>query len=290
VHARLTAGGGGYRLVAKDLATELLLTRDELGQPGPLPLHRAALRRTDPPPGPCTLTTRSEVPAGSGLGASGALGVALVRVLDARLGVTRSAAAIAEAAFALEAGDAAIAGGRQDQYAAALGGFQLLRFHAGHVEVEPLQLDPGFLSELARATVLCHTGGSRVSSDTIRRVMGAYATGDPGVGAALRAMTGLAREAAAALRAADLPALGRLLSANWREQQRLDAGMRTPAMARIEAAVERTAVLGGKAAGAGAGGCMFFLATDPEATASAARDAGAEILPVQWADQLESVA
>jgi len=286
VHARIRPRPeSGYELVSEDMGATLTLTREELGRPGPLALQRAALRRLDP--GSCLLHTRSEVPAGSGLGTSGALGVSLVRALDAARGASRAPAATAEAAFALEAGDAELPGGRQDQYAAALGGVQLLRFHGGRVRVEPLELDPGFFAELARMTVLCYTGTSRVSSDTIRRVMGAYAGGDLGVTGALRALAGLAGEMAAALRASDLAETGRVLSANWRAQQRLDPGMRTETMARLEAAVAGTGVLGGKAAGAGAGGSMFFLSSSPGATADAARAAGAVVLPVQWARMLE---
>jgi mevalonate kinase len=58
--------------------------------------------------------------------------------------------------------------------------------------------------------------------------------------------------------------------------------MRTESMARLEAAVAAAGVLGGKAAGAGAGGSMFFLARDPAAVAEAARTAGAQVLPVAW--------
>jgi mevalonate kinase len=60
--------------------------------------------------------------------------------------------------------------------------------------------------------------------------------------------------------------------------------MRTDDMARLESVMRDAGVLGGKAAGSGAGGCMFFLApgtvTEP---VEAARAAGATVLPVRWA-------
>jgi mevalonate kinase len=59
--------------------------------------------------------------------------------------------------------------------------------------------------------------------------------------------------------------------------------MRTAEMASLERAVSLAGIFGGKAAGAGAGGCMFFLArTDPGRVMEAARDAGARILPMAW--------
>jgi galactokinase/mevalonate kinase-like predicted kinase len=88
-----------------------------------------------------------------------------------------------------------------------------------------------------------------------------------------------------ALRAGDLAALGALLEENWRHQQALDAGMCTAEMARLERAVRDAGGLGGKAAGAGAGGCMFFITPDRARAEAAARNAGAEVLPVAWSPE-----
>jgi galactokinase/mevalonate kinase-like predicted kinase len=100
----------------------------------------------------------------------------------------------------------------------------------------------------------------------------------------LHALKDLAEEMAEALRAADLGKVGSLLAENWKRQQALDAGMRTGEMARLEDAMRGARVLGGKAAGAGAGGCMFFLAPERVSEAhEAARAAGATVLPVRWA-------
>jgi len=76
------------------------------------------------------------------------------------------------------------------------------------------------------------------------------------------------------------------LSENWKHQQALDPGMRTAEMAELEAAATKAGALGGKAAGAGAGGCMFFVmrgdARDA-ANAVASAGAGASVLPLSWA-------
>jgi galactokinase/mevalonate kinase-like predicted kinase len=97
-------------------------------------------------------------------------------------------------------------------------------------------------------------------------------------------MKDVAYAMAEALRAADLARVGELLSENWRRQQELDRDMRTGEMGQLERAMRDVGILGGKAAGSGAGGCMFFLASGPgPAAADAARSAGASILPVRWA-------
>jgi galactokinase/mevalonate kinase-like predicted kinase len=97
-------------------------------------------------------------------------------------------------------------------------------------------------------------------------------------------MRDVAERIVEALRAGDLARIGALLDLNWRHQQTLDPGMCTPLMARIGEAMRDVGALGGKAAGSGAGGSMFFLGPDDIAVAvGAARALGGIVLPVQWA-------
>lgn len=282
VTAEFEPGGTGLLLRAEDLGlAERVASPAELGGGERLPLHRAALRMF--PAGPGTLRTRSEVPPGSGLGSSGALDVALVAALAAARGDDYSTDEIAALGYELEATEAGLPGGRQDQYSAALGGFNRLSFKGEVVGIEALALEPGFQAELERRTVICYTGRSRVSGETIARVMAAYERGEPGVTGALRQLADLASEMSEALLAADLVRVGRLLSANWVAQQRLDPQMATPEMAALERAVRAAGILGGKAAGAGAGGCMFFLAGDDGGhLAGAAEAVGARVLAAGW--------
>ncbi len=287
-HAELTLGGSDVRLVSEDLGEEVLLPLAAPLPPasGGVALLLAGARRLGIRDGGWTLRTRSDTPPGSGLGSSGAVGVAVAAVLSRARGETLEPEEIARRAWTLEAVEAGMPGGKQDQWAAALGGFLRLEFSDPDVRAERLALDPAFLEVLARRTVLCYTGRSRVSGETIARVMGAYREGDRQVSTALRALAAAAREMAEALRSADLARVGALLSENWRQQCALDPGMRTAEMTRLEAAVASAGVLGGKAAGAGAGGAMFFLARDDPATvAAAARAAGADVFPVTWSQE-----
>ncbi|OLC06914.1 MAG: hypothetical protein AUH42_04560 [Gemmatimonadetes bacterium 13_1_40CM_70_11] len=284
VTAELELGGPLIRLVSEDLGQQVeCVNSGGLVLDGRLNIHKAALRMF-PILGTFTLTTRSEAPPGAGLGSSGALDVALVSLLTKARQEQLDARDIAEYAWRLEVVEAGIPGGRQDQLAAALGGFHRLTFRDPDVGIEPLTLDSAFAAALERCLVVCYTGRSRVSGDTIARVMGAYERGDPRVTGALRAIKDLAERMAEALRAADLATVGAVLAENWRHQQALDAGMRTDEMARLEGEMAAAQVLGGKAAGAGAGGVMFFLAADePERAARRATAAGATVLPVAFA-------
>ncbi|HYL22618.1 MAG TPA: hypothetical protein VEU74_12705 [Gemmatimonadales bacterium] len=279
-------GGARIRLVALDLGQELeCASAGGLVLDGRLDLLKAALRMF-PVQAACTLTTQSAVPPGSGLGSSGALDVALVAALTRARGERPSEREIAEQAWYLETVEAKIPGGKQDQFAAALGGVQRLTFRDPDVGVEPITLDPAFAAALERQTLLCYTGSSRVSGATIARVMAAYERGDARVTGALRALKDVAAAMAEAMRAADLARVATLLSDNWKHQQALDPDMCTPEMARLERAVRAAGAVGGKAAGSGAGGSMFFIMKDDSAQASAAaRAAGAEVLPVRWASE-----
>jgi len=279
-HATVETGGQGLVLVSEDLLEEVRLgSPTELDPKGQLRLVQSALLRF--PVSPCMVTTRSEAPAGSGLGSSGALGVALVSALLKARSESMEREELAHEAWEVEAVEAGVAGGKQDQYAAALGGCRLLRFNDPEVETASLELDDGLIDHLQRHLVLCYTGTSRVSGDTIRRVMDAYERGDAGVVNALRGLKEIASRMVEALRTGKSEEIGALLSANWEHQRALDPQMQTPAMSRLEHAMQQAGVHGGKAAGAGAGGCMFFLAgRDPVAAANSARGAGAQVLPV----------
>ena len=281
-HAEVRPGGSGLRLVAEDLGASLEFPDEAaLARPSQLALLQAGLRLL--PIGACALTTRSDAPPGSGLGSSGALDVALVAALSAARGETRDAREVAQLACRLERVEAGIPGGSQDQFTAAFGGVLRMEFRDPDVIVEPLALDPALLDELERRLLLVYTGASHFSGATIGRVMAAYGRGDRAVTEALHGLRDVAERIVEALRSGDLARIGALLDLNWRHQQTLDPGMCTPLMARIGHAMREAGALGGKAAGSGAGGSMFFLGPDdPAEAAETARALGGTLLPVRW--------
>jgi D-glycero-alpha-D-manno-heptose-7-phosphate kinase len=282
----LKLGGTLLRFVAEELGETLECANSGgLAPGGKLPLLTAALRMF-PVLGGFTLTTRCEAPSGSGLGSSGALGVALVAALTKARQESLDGREFAEQAWQVETIEAQLPGGKQDQFGAALGGFHRFTFRDPDVGVEPLTLDPAFGSTLERQILICYTNKSRVSGQTISRVMGAYERGDSTVTGALRGLRDVGHAMAEALRAADLARVGALLSENWKHQQALDPGMRTSEMERLERAAADAGTLGGKAAGAGAGGSMFFIMKGPaKGAAPALEAAGATVLPLSWSHE-----
>lgn len=272
-----------WQLVARELGADVTLADAATdASDHRVALHASTLRSLRPRQ-PMSLTTGSDVPPGSGLGSSGALGVALVHAVTSLLGEPLGPDAVAARAFEIETVGAGVPGGKQDQYSAAHGGFNLMQFRDPDVQVQRRTLEPAFLDALEASTVLCYTGASRLSGNTIARVMRAYEQGTPRVVGALRELRDLAFAMDEALQAGDLQRTATLMDRNWSAQQQLDPAMCTPEMARLEAAMRDAGALGGKAAGSGAGGCMFFIAPDSTRAVQAATVHGAVVLPVHWA-------
>jgi len=263
---------GDYRLESGDYDT-YVEARDirQMEYDGNLDLLKAAVRRMDLQLGG-HIITRSDAPPGSGTGSSASMGVALVGLLaeatvgaDPRSTPGRTAGAplqraeIAALANKLEIEELQIQGGKQDQYAAALGGISFMEFMDPAVSVERLSVSRDFLYELEKHLLLIYTGKSRLSGDIISRVMGAYQRDDEQVRSALMNIRQSALDMKEAFLAEDLGRVGEVLDFNWENQKRLYPEMTTPKIEALFAVARPEGVLGGKACGAGGGGCILLL-------------------------------
>lgn len=219
---------------------------------GKLDLAKAALKRLGIEKG-VTLTTWSQAPPGSGLGTSAAMGVSIIAALVKLAGERLDLREIAELAVSLEVDELGLLSGKQDHYAAALGGFGLYTFEGDKVSHWRLTPSPSFLAELEKSCVLVYTGKSRLSSQVHEHVTTDLNT------AAFEQLTRLASEAAAAIEESYLLALGHFVAENWRYQKELHPSITNEQIDSLfEAVKEHT--YGGKACGAGGGGCVLFIA------------------------------
>ena len=208
----LPAEAGTFVLESADYGTFIEASSiREMEYDGNLDLLKAAVRRLKSVPG-LRIVTRSEAPPGSGTGSSASMGVTLVGLLNHLQGGEMSRPEIAALANRLEIEELKVAGGKQDQYAAACGGISFMEFHDGEVAVETLSLSSSFLLDLEKHLTLVYTGQSRLSGNIIQQVMGPYADGDKGIGAALRNI----RECTLLMKQAfideDLQRIGQLMS------------------------------------------------------------------------------
>ena len=278
-------GGKRIKLVAEDLGHRVVYeTSSQLRYDGELDLHKAALNML-PVTGGIELLSRSDVPSGSGLGASGALDVALVAALAYCRNEPYDDHSIAELGFTLETTELGLLGGRQDQLTAALGGFQHYRFGADRVEARRLTVGTEAAEDLGRHAVIVFTGHSHFSSATHEHVWEGFRSGDTFVSHALGEIAELAERGSEALEGGDWEALAKTIDANWKAQQRLHPTIATDKTIGIEAAVRHAGAWGVKATGAGAGGCLLVLGP-PSVRGSmeqAAENAGGKILDFEFA-------
>lgn len=229
-----------------------------------LALHRGVYERmirdfNDRRPLALTVTTAADAPLGSGLGSSSALVVALIQAFAAFLGRTLPPGETARLACAIERGDLGLVGGQQDQYAAAYGGLNMIRFPPrGEAVVDRLRVPPVVLRELEASLVICFSGQARESGRIIAEQAGNVAADE----AALAAMHRL-KEGVLAMRDAlldgDLTAFAAGLDASWQAKKATASGIVTPATEALEALARAAGASAVKISGAGGGGFMMCI-------------------------------
>lgn len=214
----------------------------------------------------------SEVPPGTGLGSSSTVTVATVKAVGAACGRRLSRQEVAEMAARIEIEKLGMPIGYQDQFAAAFGGLNCIRFDVdGPTVVEPIRTPPGTLERLERNLLLFFTGQSRDSSNILARQRSATEQDDPRVLEALHAVSAMVAPMRACLEAGDLDRFGALLHEGWEHKKRFAAGVSNPQVDRLYELARSRGTLGGKLTGAGGGGFMMLYCADgtPEAVTTA---------------------
>jgi D-glycero-alpha-D-manno-heptose-7-phosphate kinase len=207
------------------------------------------------------ITSVADIPArGTGLGSSSAFTVGLLNALHAYQGRHAAAARLAEESCHIEIERCGEPIGKQDQYAAAFGGFNFIRFHADdRVEVTKLVCPADVTNELQRRLLFFYTGVTRSASALLGEQSAAVAR--PGAAAsATGELTCLASQAFEALCNGDLDPLGPMLDTGWRLKKGLAAGVSNDLVDQAYAAAIGAGAEGGKLLGAGGGGFLMFLA------------------------------
>lgn len=121
---------------------------------------------------PVKITTYCETPSGSGLGSSSAVVVSLIAALSEYLGVPMGEYDIAKSAFEIERNICKLPGGKQDQFAAAFGGFNYIEFFKeDQTIVNPLRLNYKVQNMLEMNTVLYYVGKPRKDARVIETNM-----------------------------------------------------------------------------------------------------------------------
>jgi len=243
----------------------------ELGQDpvydGVMDLPKAAIARIGLRRG-ADVDIRSDAPPGSGLGGSSALVTAVVAAVAALDDRPMDADELARTSYAVEREDLRIAGGWQDQYAAAFGGLNLIEFASDGVRITPVRVEPEVLDALHARLMLCDTGRVRTNVGLIDAQVRLHAEGREETIQGMKQLQALAYEMRDALQDGDVDAVGTLLEQAYEAKKRMNPHIAegTPIEGLFEAG-RRAGASGGKICGAGGGGYLLF-ACDPERQAA----------------------
>jgi D-glycero-alpha-D-manno-heptose-7-phosphate kinase len=231
------------------------------------------------------LYLETDAPPGSGLGASSALVVSMIGAFQTWRRLSLSRYDIAHLAYLLERKDVGIAGGMQDQYAAAFGGFNLIEFRGERdVIVNPLRVDAPIVHELEYSSLLVFTGATRLSSRIIDTQVRSYEAGNPTVVDAFAHMKALASDAKAALLRGRVLELGEILDEQWQYKKSTSSAISNPHIDRLYNEAQAAGAIGGKMNGAGGGGFMYLICPFDRKPDVVARltELGAEVSPVAF--------
>jgi D-glycero-alpha-D-manno-heptose-7-phosphate kinase len=205
--------------------------------------------------------------SGSGLGTSSALIVAMLTALGGWYGRPLPGPELARLAYVVERERLGQLGGAQDQYAAAIGGINLIEFGAdGSGTARPLDLPPGTVRRLERSLLLCDTGVRRDSAAVLRGQVARVEVRDAPSVEALHRMKALAVEMRDLLLAGHVAAFGELMGEAWRHKRTLltgPDGTVPPTVrdaVRLIDAARGAGAVSGRLLGAGGGGFLSLFA------------------------------
>ena len=238
--------------------TELVDHVDEIQHP----LLREVLRMQAIDPG-IEIVSVADIPGGTGLGSSSSFSVALINALYAHRRIFVPKETLANEACMVEIERLNEPIGKQDQYAAAYGGINLIEFERhGGVTVQPLLLPLAVLSELEGNLMLFYTGTQRDARVILSGQVAAMETDDQTV-SRMQQMVELAYEMRNLLRAGKLDAFGHALHRGWEMKRSLSTQISTTAIDGLYAKARAAGALGGKLVGAGGGGFLLLYCPKP---------------------------
>ena len=249
-------------------AEDLPLTLDFPLREG-LWLHRAVYkhfmtRYNDGQPLALTITTSNDVPAGSGLGASSALVVALIEAFAVMFDVPLGPYDIAQLAFDIERVQLGLLGGKQDQYAAAFGGINFIEFLKGDagVIVNPLRMRRDYVNEFESSLVICFSGQSRESADIIAQQVGGLKMMSDATMTAMHEIKEQALQMKIDLLSGRIQDMAEILRQSWVSKKATATSVSNSNVERLLDVAMAAGAWAGKVSGAGGGGYIMLL-TDP---------------------------
>lgn len=271
-------------IISEDFETEVRASAlSQLEIDGTLDLLKGIARRMNPAWG-FTLRVRSDVPPGSGLGSSGAVGVATVAVFDAATGTQRTNFATGMLANAVERDDLKMPGGSQDCLGAALGGMNFITYKkGGDVSAEKISITDSFINTLETRGVLVYTGEAHVSNNIHNDIKTSYYAPESTTLAAMEGLHQTAITMKAHMEEGNIEAVARGMSDNWKYHKQLHESCHCDRLQQFYD-VAAPYISGGCTLGAGGGGTLLFIARpDQKPQLCQALEAiGGQMMPLEF--------
>lgn len=214
-------------------------------------------------PVPFSITTWNDAPAGSGLGTSSTMVVCILKAFVEWLALPLGDYEIARLAYEIERIDLGLSGGRQDQYAAAFGGFNFMEFLPDDkVIVNPLKVKRWITDELEASLVLYYTGCSRSSARIIDEQKRNTESGNTEAVEAMHRIRQSAMDMKAALLKGDMKEFAAILGSSWEQKKKMAGGITNDTIQEAFDVAMAAGAVSGKVSGAGGGGFIVFF-VDP---------------------------
>ena len=222
-------------------------------------LIREAIRMLEIPGG-IEITSIADIPSrGTGMGSSSSFSVGLLHALRAFKSEYVSAADLGEDSCRLEIDRCGERIGKQDQYAAAFGGFNLIEFHRDDtVHVQPVICDRAVIAELEKWLMMFYTGITRPASVILDSQTTAMENDERKIDV-VKTMVSLTYQLRDELHRNRIESFGEILHENWELKKSLSDGISNPEIDAWYACARSRGALGGKLLGAGAGGFLAFF-------------------------------
>jgi len=211
-------------------------------------------------PGAFSITTYNDAPAGSGLGTSSTMVVCILKCFAEWMNLPLGDYEIARLAYEIERKDLALAGGKQDQYAAAFGGFNYMEFLPDDIViVNPLKIKGWIVDELESSMVLYYTGRSRSSAAIISEQQKNTSSGNATAIEAMHRIKQSSKDMKFALLKGDMAEFGRILGQAWEDKKKMAGAITNPVIQEAFDTALGAGAVAGKVSGAGGGGFMMLM-------------------------------
>jgi D-glycero-alpha-D-manno-heptose-7-phosphate kinase len=232
---------------------------------------------------PLEIASVADIPAGTGLGSSGAFTVCLLKALATAARRSTTPSWLAEEACRIEIDRLCEPIGKQDQYAAAHGGICTYEFHRDDtVTVQPLLIADSTMNALNDQLLLFYTGETRSASAILTDQNTRTTAADDAMLSNLDLTKKIGYRAKELLVSGDLETFALDMHAHWENKRRRSPGMSSQRIDDLYLAARGAGVIGGKLVGAGGGGFLLMFSEDSERTRATMKKANAPEVPFSF--------